>query len=304
MNTRVKVKSKLWLKIYKSRYIYLMLIPTIILTILFKYFPLGGIKIAFQDYNLYQPEKSEWVGLENFIRIFQGKALWAAVWNTLKLSGAIMIVCFPLNILFALLMNEILNAKFKKVVQTITYLPHFLSWISVIGIVSQMLSRNGVINDVIEMMGGERRLLLAEQALFLPLCVFLTLWKGIGWSSILYFAAIAGIDPNLYEAASLDGANRLQRVWHITLPSIKGTIAIQLIYTLSGLFGSNFELVYGLQNAYIEFEVIETYVYKHGIVGGSYAEATAFGLAQGLISLALLLLANVVVKKLTDTGIF
>lgn len=299
-----KNMKKFLADVYKSRYLYLLILIPIVQVYVFQYRPVGGIKIAFQKYNLYRPEASEWVGLDNFIKIFKKDDLWTAIWNTLYMSLCSLAFIFPLKIIFALLLNEIIWPKFKKVTQTITYLPHFLSMIAVIGIATQFLSKNGPINDVVAFFGGERQLWLSKQVLFVPIMLTVSAWKEIGWSSVLYLAAISGVDPGLHEAATLDGANRLQRIWHVTLPSIRGTIAIQLIYTIAGLFGSNFSLVYGLQNPFVDFEVISTYIYKHGVVNGNYADSTAFGLAENMISLILLLTSNKVIKKLTDTGLF
>lgn len=299
-----KNMKKLLVDMYKSRYLYLMLLIPIVQVFVFSYLPVGGIKIAFQKYNIYRPEASEWVGLDNFVKILKKDDLWKAIGNTLYMNCYSLFINFPIKIIFALMLNEIIWPKFKKVTQTITYLPHFLSWIAVIGIATQFLSKNGPINDLVALFGGERQLWLSKQALFVPITLTVAMWKELGWSSVLYLAAISGVDPGLHEAATLDGANRLQRAWHVTLPSIKGTIAIQLIYQISGMFGSNFSLVYGMQNPFIDFEVINTYIYKHGIVNGNYADSTAFGLFENLISLILLLTANKVIKKMTDTGLF
>lgn len=186
----------------------LLLIP-VIQTIIFQYLPVGGIKIAFQKYNIYRPSASEWVGLDNFKRIFKGDELWEAIKNTLIVSVYSLCINFPIKIIFALLLNEILNKVFKKVVQTITYLPHFLSWIAVVGLGMQMFSKGGTINDLVALFGGERQLFLSKQVLFVPIALGIAMWKELGWSSVLYLAAISGVDPNLHEAATLDGANRL-----------------------------------------------------------------------------------------------
>ncbi len=303
-NERKIKMRRLYNDVYKGRYIYLLLLPSLISTILFSYAPLWGIKIAFQDYNIYKPEMSEWVWFDNFIEIFKHGDCLKAVMNTFYISLLSVLITFPAPIIFALLINEINNTVFKKAVQTISYLPHFLSWISVIGIVTSIYSKSGIINDIIALFGGERLLLLAEQKFFVPNVLILNLWKDIGWGSIIFLAAITGVDPSLFEAATLDGANRFKQVISVTLPTIMPTVVIMLIWRLGGLFADNFELMYGLQNAFIDFEVISTWIYKNGIEGGNYKLSTAFGLLQGVINFIFLFAANKTAKKITDNSIF
>lgn len=298
-------KKSLWTEMKKNKFNYFLLLPSIVLVVIFAYLPFGGIKIAFQDYNIYRPEASEWVGFDNFISVFSNDGMLKAIINTIYLSILNLIICFPLGIVFAVLLNEVPNGLFKKSVQTISYLPHFLSWISVIGIITTLLSKSGIINDLRVMLGAsERVMFLSQQGLFVPLLIILTAWKEMGWGSIIYLAAISGIDSSLYEAATIDGAGKFRQMWHITLPSILPTIVIMLIMKMGTLFTSNFELVYGLQNAFIDFETINTIIYKQGIEGGDYASTTAFGLAQGVINFALILFTNYFSKKTTETGLF
>ncbi len=291
-------------QLYKYRFLYFLLLPAIVLTLIFHYLPYWGLRIAFQNYNIFKPETSTWCGFDNFIKVFQTEGLIKSIGNTLYISLLSLIICFPANIIFALLLNEITNSTFKKIIQTTSYLPHFLSWISVIGIVTSLYASTGIINDIREFFGLPRIMLMAEQGLFVPNIIILTLWKGVGWGSIIYLAAIAGVPGDLYEAAELDGANRLQQAIHITLPSIMPTVVIMLIWRLGSLFGDNFELVYGLKNAYIDFDVISTIIFERGIQGGEYALTTAFGLANSVVALILILLSNAFAKKVTDVGIF
>lgn len=298
-------KKNLWSEIKKYRFNYFLLLPSVILVIVFCYLPFGGLKIAFQDYNIYRPEASKWVGFENFISVFSNDGMLKAILNTIYLSVLNLLICFPLGIVFAILLNEVPNGLFKKSVQTVSYLPYFLSWISVIGIVTTLLSKSGIINDLRMMLGAsERVMFLSNQSLFLPLLIMLTAWKGTGWNSIIYLAAISGIDASLYEAATIDGAGKFRQMWHITLPSLLPTIVIMLIMQMGSLFASNFELVYGLQNAFVDFETINTLIYKQGIEGGDYANTTAFGLAQGIINFALIVLSNYFSKRTTEIGLF
>lgn len=304
------VNSKLvnlFYKINRNRFIYLLLLPAVVLTIIFSYLPMTGLKMAFQDYNIYNPDASTFIGLQNFKDIFTIQECVDGIKNTIIIAILTTVICFPLTIVFALLLNEIRNKYFKKVIQTVSYLPHFLSWISVIGIVTSLYSQSGIINDMMVMITGgswERTSLLAVEDFFFADVVILNLWKSIGWNSIVFLAAITGIDEGLYEAAKLDGANRLQQVIHITVPSIMPTIMIMLLWRIASLFTDNFELIYGLQNPFVNIEVIGTIIYKNGIAGGNYQMTTAFGLMQGVVNFAMLVVANYISKKGTDVGIF
>lgn len=300
-------QSRMWKEMMKNKYIYIMLIPGIILTFIFSYMPMSGLKMAFQDYNIYDPSASTFSGLDNFKAIFELPDAMSAIGNTMLISLLSLVVCFPITIIFALMLNEIKNVYFKKVIQTVSYLPHFLSWISVIGIVATLYSQNGIINDLLSAVFGsgyKRTNLLAIQGFFIPDVIILTTWKTLGWNSIVFLAAVTGIDQSLYEAAMLDGAGKLKQIIHITIPGILPTIMIMLLWRIASLFGDNFELIYGLQNAFVNVEVIGTIIYKNGIAGGDYGIATAFGLMQGLVNFILLVAANWISKKGTDVGIF
>ena len=291
----------------RQKLLFVLIAPAIVLTIIFSYIPMVGIKMAFQDYNIYMPEASEWIGFKNFIDIFTIKEFTDGIKNTVIISLLNLLICFPAGIVFALLLNEIKNTVYKKVIQTVSYLPHFLSWISVIGIVTSLFSEYGIINDLLVTLTGgahERTMYLAEQWFFIPNVIILSLWKGVGWGSIVFLAAITGIDQSLYEAAKVGGASRLRQVWSITIPGILPTIMIMLLWQLARLFGDNFELIYGLQNPFVNVEVIGTIVYKNGIAGGNYQMTTAFGLMQGVVNFAFLMIANYISKKGTDVGIF
>lgn len=305
-NDRAFRAKSLLKRIKRNKYIYLLLFPSIFLNIFFKYIPIAGIKMAFQDYNIYSPEKSTWIGLENFKAIFNDAECIRAIVNTFRLSILNLVIVFPITIIFALLLNELTNIKFKRTVQTISYLPHFLSMISVIGIATTMLSKAGPINDLLQFLNPnyERRMFLSEQGVFEPLLIIIGLWKGLGWESIIFLAAITGVDTSLYEAVDIDGGGYFKKLWYVTLPSIMPTIVIMFLWKISALFTSNFELVYGLQNAFVDYEVIQTYVYKNGIAGGNYQLTTAFGLAQGLVNFTLLFVANQIAKKTTDVSLF
>jgi len=306
-NSGFKTKiNRLLIEIKKNTFIYILLAPAVILSLVFLYAPMGGLKMAFQDYNIYQPDKSTWVWFKNFKYILQNKETIMAIANTFYVSILNLVICFPAPIIFALLLNEIDNKHFKKVTQTLSYLPHFLSWISVIGIITTLYSKAGIVNDIIALFFGEdkRSLILANQNFFVPNVLILNLWKGIGWGSIVYLAAISGVDSSLYEAARIDGAGRFRQTWSVTIPSILPTVIIMLIWRCGTLFNDNFELIYGLQNAYIDFEVVQTIVYKRGIAGGDYQVSTAFGLFQGLVNIIILIIVNQIAKKVSETSVF
>ena len=292
----------------ENHFIYILLLPAVLITFVFSYLPMPGIIVAFQDFNMFKGILgSPFAGLKHFIGIFTIPSLTQAVVNTLVLSTLTLLTTFPAAIILALLFNEIRTGLFKKAVQTISYLPYFLSWISVIGIAHTILSRYGSVNDLRVLLGGtgvERELFLSRQDLFVPLLLILTLWKEVGWSSIIYLAAISSIDIQLYEAARMDGASRMQQALFITLPSIKPTIIILLIFNMGNLFTNNFELVYGLQNAFVKFDVISTVVYSRGIMQANYSMAAAVGFMQGLLSFLLVAVSNKIAKKVSEVYIW
>jgi putative aldouronate transport system permease protein len=297
--------SEKWREIARNKFIYLLIFPSVLLVIFFNYLPMWGIRIAFVDYDIYNPAKSVWVGFENFKAVLRMGDTKTAIINTFYISILSLITVFPLNIIFALLINELKNGFFKKTVQTVSYLPYFLSWISVIGIVTSLYSRDGIINDVmVRFFGSTQRVLyLAGQSFFVPNIVILSVWKELGWGAVVFLAAITGVDASLYEAAYIDGAGKMRQTWHITLPAILPTVMIMLIWKTGALFTNNFELIYGLQNPFINFEVIQTIIYKQGIEGGDYSLTTAFGLFQGIVNLLLLLGANYFSKKFTEISV-
>ena len=292
------------------KYAYLMILPAMIAVFVFMYLPLIGIILAFKDYDImYGIAGSPWVGLENFIMIFKQPAMLDAIGNTLYLSIINMFGGFPFPIILAILFNEIWSLKFKKVVQTISYLPHFLSWVSVIGLVYSLFATEGPVNQIMAQIVGPSYTpvnFLMDSKHFVPIAFWTNIWKSTGWSSVLFLAAITGIDPALYEAATIDGAGKLRQIWHITLPGIRTTLIIVFVMNMGGLFASNFELVYGLQNVYTidDTEVIGTLIYRTGIQNGNYSVATAFGLSQGLITVTLILIANAISKKIAEVSIW
>lgn len=300
-------KKKTSLAFKKNIFLYALVLPAIIMTIWINYLPMFGISVAFMDYDLFLGFKSPLVGFENFKELFSLPMFTKATFNTVYLSFLNLFIVFPLPVIFALLLNEIKCSAYKRIVQTVSYLPHFLSWIAVIGMAQSVYSSYGIINDLRVMMfgeGTERIRFLASQNFFIPNVVILSVWKEIGWSSIVYLAAITGIDPQLYEAASVDGANRFQQCMKITLPSILPTVVMLFVLKIGGLFRDNFDLIYGLQNSYIDFETISTITYKQGITAGNYSMATAIGLFQSVVGFVLVAIANSFSKKINDVALW
>ena len=289
----------------RDLYRYVLLLPALGFVLFFDYLPLPGIVVAFMDYNVFKGFSSRWVGLTHFADIFRLPMFSQAIVNTLLVSLLLLAFAFPVPVLFALLLNEVRPGLFKRLVQSASYLPHFLSWISVIGIVHVLYGLHGPINDLkVALLGGERIMILAQQGFFLPNVVLLSIWKSFGWSSIIYLAALTAIDPALYEAAAIDGASRWQRMRHISAPGLMPTIIILLILQFGGLFAANFELIYGLQNPYISFEVIPTVVFKHGIQHGNYSMATAIGFVQGVVAFVLIAVANRIAGLVSEVSIW
>lgn len=301
----IKLTEKKKMKLPKNFSLYMFLVPGILLTVLFSYAAMPGLLIGFMDYNYFLGFKSPWVGLSNIVQILTTPDLNAAIVNTLILSVINLTIVFPLPIIFALMLNELKNGLFKRFTQTVSYLPYFLSTISIIGIATSTFSEYGIINDIKLLFNpnAERTLYLTIQNLFVPNITALTVWQTLGWSSIIYLSTISGIDPTLYEAAAIDGAGKFKQCIHITIPSILPTVVLLFILQIGNLFKSNFDLIYGLQNPFINFEVISTVIYKQGITNGNYSISTAFGFIEGFISLILIFVANFISKKINDISI-
>ena len=285
-------------------------------TFIFAYLPMVGFILAFKNYDVFSSDpltalfNSPWAanyGLQHFIDIFMMPSLLHGVLNTLYLSILTLVIGFPMPIILALSLNELRTGIFKKTVQTISYLPHFLSIIAIVGIATSFLASNGALNDFLQLLFGKgyhRIMFLSIQNLFVPNVLFIGIWITVGWNSILYLAAIAGIDSSLYEAARMDGASRWKQLLHITLPSIMPTAVILFIMNMGTLFSSNFQLIYGLQNPYINFETIDTLVYKNGIGNGQFSASIALNFLQGVIALILVASANKIAKKVSEVSLW
>lgn len=298
----------LWRRIWASKYLYLMFLPVFLYYVIFRYAPMLGLSIAFKNYNAFLGfDKSPWVGFKYFQQFFNSIYLWRLVSNTLLINLYDLVFNFPAAIILALLLNEVQNRRFKKVTQTITYLPYFVSSVVIASMVVQFLSpSSGIINNLIAAAGGERQYFLTQPGAFRTIYTLMNLWKNIGWNSIIFLAAISGINGELYEACMVDGGGYLRRMWHITLPGIAGTIVVLLIMRLGHVMDAGFETILLLQNnANLETsDVIGTYVYRRGLKGGEYSYGTAVGMFQSVIGFALVIFANWLSRRYSETSLW
>ena len=294
-------------QMWDARFIYVLLIPGILYFAIFHYGPMSGLILAFKKYNARLGIwGSQWAGLQNFARIFTTPAAVLAIRNTFIINLSRLVVEFPVPILLALLLNEMPGKRVKRIYQTVYTFPHFLSWVVVSTILTNFLSNCGAVNTVIASLGGERVNFLANESTFRPLLYATHIWKEMGWNAIIYMAAIAGIDPTLYEAATVDGANRLRQAWHITLPGIRPTIIVLFILAVGRVMNSGFEQIFYLQNAAVKqvSDILDTYVYQITFKATpNYGFSTAVGMFKSVINLALLLLANRFVKAVSGSGL-
>ncbi|WP_063254972.1 ABC transporter permease [Neobacillus niacini] len=306
---KVKPVGMTWKNIKKHRAQYLMLLPCIIFFIIFSYLPMAGLVLAFKEFRFDTGMfGGAWVGLQYFERFFQDPQSWNFVKNTLIISGMKLILAMPFPIILALLFNEIKSNKIRGFFQSISYLPHFLSWVVVVGIIQSILAPNtGLLNELIKNMGGDgSTFFLMDEKYFHSIMFWSYVWKDIGWSSIIYFAAIAGINPALYEAAAIDGASRLRQIWHITLTGIRPTILILFILSLGNILSAGFDQIYLLKtpgNAEVA-EIIDTYVIRTGLQSGQFGYATAVGMMQGVIGLVVVLVVNRFANKKFNTSLW
>ena len=297
-------KKSSWSGYIRHWQLVLMFLPVIVGLALFHYIPMYGIVIAFKEFKLSKGILgSDWVGLKQFQKLLMMPSFKEVFGNTVRISALRILFGFPAPILLSLLINEIGVMPFKKTVQTISYLPHFLSWVVLGGIFQQFLSPStGFVNQIIAWLGGKPIFFLADPGYFVGTLIITGIWKGIGWGTIIYLACISGISPELYEAATVDGANRLQRVLHITLPGLIPVISIQFILNSGNLVNAGFDQIFNLynENVYRVADIVDTYVYRRGLIDQQYSFSAAAGLFKNVISFALVLLTNVVVKRLNS----
>lgn len=301
-------KESLIRRLGKCWQLYLFLIPALIYFAVFCYGPMYGVQLAFKDYNAVAGiTGSPWVGMQNFNRFFNSYQFKQLLGNTVILSLYQLIVSFPIPIILALALNQVRNEKYKKVVQTVTYAPHFISIVVLVGMLNIFFStRGGVVNQFVEAMGNDPILFMGQEKYFRHLYVWSGVWQSMGWSAIIYLAALAGVSPELHEAAIMDGASKLKRVWHIDLPTIMPTIVILLVLNFGQVMSVGFEKAFLMQNSLNigTSEIISTYVYKVGLLNAQYGFSTAVGLFNSVINCTLLVVVNKVAKKLGQSGLW
>lgn len=298
-----RTRKRLW----NDRYLYLMVLPGLIYYIIYRYIPMAGVIIAFKDYSPFLGFfDSPWVGFQYFQRIFTDPDIWRVLNNTLVLSFLQIAFAFPAPVVLAILLNEVRNYAFKRTIQSIIYLPHFLSWVVVISIVTIFLRGDGLVNSVLKNAGVHPLQFLTDPMFFRPLVVLEVIWKETGWGTILFLAALSGVNLDLYEAANMDGASRWQLIWHITLPQLRGIIVILLILRLGTVLDSGFEQLFLMQNP-LNLDVsnvLDTFVYYQGIQQGDFGFSAAVGLLKGVVGMILVVGSNYLAKRGGESGLY
>ncbi|WP_309120854.1 ABC transporter permease subunit [Paenibacillus sp.] len=299
-----KIGQRLW----KERYVHLLLLPGILYFLVYRYLPMGGLVIAFKDFNPFGGLwASEWVGMAHFSRIFEDDEVVRVLWNTINIALLQIFVAFPVSIVLALMLNEVRNEAYKRFVQSMVYLPHFLSWVVVAGIFTVFLRGEGLVNTVLgSWFGLEAIPFLTDPAFFKPLITLQIIWKESGWGTIIFLAALAGVNPSLYEAAVIDGANRWKQLWHVTLPAIRSVIVVLFIIRLGNVLDLGFEQIFLMLNPFNmdTGNVLDTYVYFKGIQQGDVSFATAVGMFKGVVGLVLVVFANHIAKRFGEEGLY
>lgn len=303
-----KNNQNIFKRFWKTRFLFILFLPALVYFIMFKYVPMWGVSIAFYRYSIFKGiSGSKFIGLYHFKTFFQSPEWWQYTKNTFALGAMGVFITFPLTIIFALLLNEVRGARFKKVTQTVSYLPHFLSTVVVVGIFQSLCDpTTGAINTIIKFFGGQPIYFFTETKWFRPLYEIEALWKGLGWGTIVYLAAISSVDPGLYEAARLDGAGRFRQMMNITIPSIMPTVSTMFIMKIGHILGDSLEKVLLMQTA-VTYEVsqtISTYSYYVGMSKGNYDYGTAISLYCNIVNLVFLFGSNYISKKLTENSIF
>lgn len=307
MNNKRGIRA-LVLHLKKNYWLYLFMIPGLLYMYLFKFRPIYGLQIAFKDFSLVKGIwDSEWVGFEHFAALFKSVSFGNVFKNSIVTSVLRLLWGFPVPIILSLALNEIRNMGYKRVTQTVLYLPHFVSWVVIAGMLTGLLSQStGAVNAVIEAFGGEKIAFLTSPKWFRTVLIAAEIWKESGWGTIVYLAALSGIDPSLYEAATVDGANRWQCIKYITLPCILGTVTVMLIMRMGSVLNNGFEQIWLLQNSINRevAEVLETYSYQVGLREGRYSFATAIGLFQSVIGCIMVFTSNYISKKRGGSGLW
>ncbi|MEK3792966.1 sugar ABC transporter permease [Paenibacillus sp. FSL R7-0204] len=292
----------------KYKLLYLMILPGLLYFIIFKYLPMGGLIIAFQNYQPFQGiTGSEWVGLKHFIRLFTEPTFMQLLRNTLILFAMNIVIFFPLPIIVALMLNELKGRYLKNWIQTIIYIPHFMSWVIIVSITYVFLTVDGgVINELIASLGGTKISFLTSSEWLRTIYILQIIWKELGWSTIIYLAAITVVDPQLYEASEMDGASRLRKTWHVTLPAIRPVIITLLILKIGSTLDLGFEHMYLLLNSLNRSvaEIFDTYIYTAGLKNGQLSFSTTIGLFKGVVGLILVMLSNKLAKRMGEDGVY
>ncbi|WP_253299407.1 ABC transporter permease [Paenibacillus barcinonensis] len=288
--------------------LYLLVLPPVLYLLIFKYIPMVGVQIAFKDFSVVKGIwGSPWVGFKHFEAFFESPNFWLLIKNTIGISFYSLLAGFPIPILLALALNEIRTGYFKKTVQMVTYAPHFISTVVMVSIIILMLSPHvGVVDKLFSMLGFPMTNFMGIPEYFKSIYVWSGVWQGMGYSSIIYIAALAGVDPSLYEAAKMDGASRLRKIWHIDLPTLVPVTVIMLILSLGSIMGVGFEKIYLMQNPLntSASEVISTYVYKVGLIGANFSFSSAVGLFNSVINLILLIIVNGISRKVSENSLW
>lgn len=292
---------------WRHRQLYLLILPALVYFVIFAYIPFYGLQLAFKDFQIFRGMwASPWVGFEHFQELFSSSKFPELLRNTVLISLYRIVFGFPVPILFALLLNEVRNIWFKRGIQTVTYFPHFLSWVVMAGIVFNLLGPTGIINTILQDLGFDRVNFLANPDLFRTNLVATGILKEFGWGAIIYLAALTGIDPQLYEAAKLDGAGKLRQIWDITLPGLRPVMAVLLVIALGNVLDAGFDQVFNLYNPAVSStgDIIDTYVYRIGLLNAQYEVATAVGLFKGVVGMITIVLANFALRKFGERSIW
>lgn len=302
--TNVQRKKKNWQKDWQ---LHLMILPGLLFILIFKYMPLGGITIAFKEF---LPGKgiwgSPWVGLENFEYMLALPDTKRVMWNTLFIAAAKILINFPVPIIISILLNEVKNHRFKRSVQTIIYLQYFISWVILAGIIQDLFAKEGLINQFLGIFGAEPVFFLGNKYAFLGVLIGTDVWKNFGYNTVVYLAAITGIDETLYEAAKIDGANRFQQIWNVTLPGIAPIVVLMMILNLGNVLNAGFEQIFNLYNplVYETADIIDTFVYRISLVEANYSLGTAVGLLKSVVSFILIVTSYKIANKYSDYTVF
>lgn len=305
---RARKKKEFYKRFKETRSLYLFIIPGLVFFFVFKYIPIYGSQIAFRKFSPWLGFwESPWVGFENFERFFSSPEFWSIIKNTLVINLANLIFAFPFPILLAIMLQQLGGSKLKKIIQTVTYAPYFISIVVTVGMLYTMLSPfGGVVNGIIRSLGGESIFFMAESSMYVPIYVISGIWQNCGWNAVVYIAALASVSEELHEAARVDGAGKLKRIWYIDLPSIMPTIVTMLILNAGQLLSIGFEKSFLMQNS-INLgvsEVISTYTYKRGLIDGDFSFATAVQMFQAFINFGILLVVNKIGKKINETSLW